>query len=150
MIEIFDLLSDEVIEHPVFGALGGATREEWNHTMTHNPNLWLLNNGASILDRLDPDKESRNHKGMVNFMRWMVCKFEDDPWFNSRLGWLMWYLTCYARPDSYFPMKFCRHYEPREFYMPGEPIRAFEFVDPDNPYNLDHTPKRKGPAVFKF
>ncbi len=71
-------------------------------------------------------------------MKLMAVEFMGDPYWNSRIGWMIWFLVCYARYDSYWPLAWCFHYDPMNFYRTGEPIRpeGLENPLPDDPFNI--------------
>lgn len=115
-------------------------QEAYERLLKTNPNsivLYKTFRWANSIDN-DSDSDSDSHRALINMLKLMLIEFVRDPYWNSRLGWLMWFWVCYARYDSYYPMKWCYHYDPLNWYRPGEPQRPpeLERTMPDDPFNI--------------
>lgn len=115
-----------------------TVQEEYEKYLATRPNEIVLYQAWRNATELDRDKNSREYIAWTNFLKLLLWCFRRYPFWNSRLGWFMWFLVCYARYDSYYPMKWCFHYDPLNFYMHDEPLRpeCLERVMPDDPYNI--------------
>jgi hypothetical protein len=51
---------------------------------------------------------------------------------------MMWVWVCYAKYDSYYPMAWCFHYDPLNWYREDEPLRPPEMEKPlpYDPFNI--------------
>lgn len=165
MIDLLDIMADEVIEHPMFDVIPKMIekQESFERVVREDPNQAIFFSMAGNADYLDPDQHSRWHRGFVNLLRWLGVSYVEEPYLNSRIGWMFWYIAVYSKHDSYLPMRFFphqdipawvipiglkpelvfgRHYEPRKWYRKGQPHIPPEMGDPDDPFDL-HPEKMK-------
>jgi hypothetical protein len=98
----------------------------------------VLNMAMSTNLQIDNEPGTHKHKAFINLIKLMQLECARDPWWSSRLGWLMWWMACYARYDSYYPLQWCFHYDPLNFYRVGEPWRPVELctVPKGDPFNI--------------
>ena len=140
MVRLVDILGDIEIDDPLFK----KTRETlWNQKefaklLEHNPNQITLSNAVHFYQEVDNEPGTRESRAFLNLLKLLALEFENDPYYNSRIGWLMWFMACYARYDSYFPMRWCFHYDPLNWYRVGEPHRPpeLERTLPEDPFNI--------------
>lgn len=90
------------------------------------------------ISSFDPDVGKEKYKAFDNLLKLLMEAVATDPWWNSRIGWFMWWCACYAKYDSYYPMQWCHHYDPLNFYREGEPVRPANMINPpkDDPFNI--------------
>jgi len=140
MTNLVDLFADiEIDDLDDFKEIREAMKNQksFEQLLNNNPNALIL---ITTLDfAKDVIKEdSRSQRAFINMLRLLAAEFLTNPFWNSRIGWLMWFWVCYARYDSYYPMKWCFHYDPLNMYREGEPIRppGLECPSPDDPFNI--------------
>lgn len=87
---------------------------------------------------IDNEPGTRKHKALLNMLALIQCEVQRDPWWNSRIGWLVWWMACYAKYDSGYPLQWCFHFDPLNFYRDGEPIRPVEMCKTPmgDPFNI--------------
>lgn len=139
-ITLEDLLGDLEIDDPIFKTVRENiwNQEEFAKMMDNNPNFITLCNLVHFYGEVDNNSESRKSKAFLNLLKLLALEFKSDPFYNSRIGWYMWFIACYARYDSYFPMRWCFHYDPLNWYREGEPHRPAELEKtlPEDPFNI--------------
>lgn len=139
-IRLVDLLGDIEIDDPLFE----TTRkniwdlEKFTEMMEHTPNLITLCNIVHYYDTVEPEPDTREHKALLNLFKLLALEFANSDYMNSRIGWFMWFMVCYAKYDSYYPMRWRFHFDPLNWYRVGEPKRPpeLEQVLPEDPFNI--------------
>jgi hypothetical protein len=135
-----DILGDLKIDDPLFEQVTRQRKNqpEYQKLLNSNPNLIVLCEAKYFYEQLEPEPDTRESKAFLNLLKLLAMDFEYSRYFNSRIGWLIWFLVCYAKYDSYFPMKWCFHYDPAAWYKYDEPQRppGMERILPDDPFNL--------------
>jgi hypothetical protein len=143
MIE--ELFEDIEIDEKVNAILAELWRKrgnqpEYEELLRDNPNAIILSEALSWGTSGDPEKteQPRKFKAWNNFLKVLFIEFMTDPYWNSRLGWMMWFWTSYARYDSYYPMGWSFHYDPMNWYRHDEPMRpeGLERTMPSDPFNV--------------
>lgn len=150
VVDLFELLKDATVPpNPIFDKYTIATTSyfAWRD-MLENPNGWILYMAAGKAAELDPDR-SIYHDGFVNMLNLLSYSFEVSPYYNSRIGWLLWMLMSYVDKGSYYPMRYCSHYDPIKWYMPHEKPRPLEIIDPDDVFGIGK-PQAKGHDAFRM
>jgi hypothetical protein len=137
---IEELLADLDISDDRFAHIQAARskQETFEALLNTNPNAIVLVETVTYARLLDNDTGTRRSKAFINLLKLLLVEFLEDPYWNSRIAWLMWFWVCYARYDSYYPMKWCFHYDPKNWYRTGEPLRpaGLEKTLPDDPFNI--------------
>jgi hypothetical protein len=114
------------IESPLFDEMHKAIHdntthpEEWAKVMK-DPNLVILYRQLRYLELYE--EESIFKKALINLKKLDIVLFRFNPWYRSRRGWDMWWFATHQNPDSYYPLGWEMHYDPRLWYRIGEPIR---------------------------
>ena len=142
MVKLVDLLADVDVETPSAISLGQRLNDqkEYEKLLKSNPNSIVLLNAISF--GISSDKEATENpekfRAWSNLLKLLFEEFCSDPYWNSRIGWLMWFWVGYARYDSYYPMGWAYHYDPLNWYRSDEPMRpdGLERVSPDDPMNV--------------
>jgi len=113
-------------------------KKKYREMLSKNPNLIVLSETYNWSQKTDNDQDCREYKAWNNLLKLLAVEFIRDPYWNSRIGWLMWFWVCYCRYDSYWPMAWCFHYDPTNFYRHDEPLRppGLEHPEPDDPFNI--------------
>jgi hypothetical protein len=142
MTTLEDLFGDLQLDDSLWEKIRLAQKNEheFRTLIAENPNLVVLAETISFMRNIDPEREEqpREFKAFLNLLKLLLLEFSRSPYWNSRIGWLMWFWSCYARYDSYYPMKWCFHYDPRNWYRHDEPPRppGLEKFSPEDPYNI--------------
>jgi len=135
-----DLMSGINVEHPVFDKIADdmLNQKQFEERIKNNPNSIVLYHMWVTARRVERDPDSKEAQAWLNMIKLFLVMFTDKPFWNSRIGWMMWFLSCYVRYDSYYPMKWCLWYDPLNFYMHDEPLRpeGLECPEPDDPFNI--------------
>lgn len=139
-VTLEDLFADIEIDDRDFAYIKEecSRQETYEKFLKQNPNAIVLHETYMWAKEVDNDKDSRRFKAWMNMLKMFIVEFSHDPYWNSRLGWMMWFWVCYARYDSYHPMNWCFHYDPMNFYRTGEPMRPPELQKTklDDPFNI--------------
>jgi hypothetical protein len=142
MTTLVELLGDLKLDDSEFERilLTEKNEHEFRQVMSENPNLIVLAETIRFMQDLDPEREERprEFKAFANLLKLLLHEFAGSPYWSSRIGWLMWFWACYARYDSYYPIKWCFHYDPMNWYRHDEPQRppGLEKVTAEDPYNI--------------
>ena len=72
----------------------------------------------------DPEPNPKYKQAYVNWLKLNLLLFTTVPYWRSRLGHMMWYFVCAADQNAYFPLAWEDHFDPKEWYIVGEPQRA--------------------------
>ena len=142
MTTLEDLLADIKLDGSLYDSVIHDQFEEksFQKLMAENPNLVVLAKSLWWAISLDPERDERprEHRAFINLIGLLLNAFAGSPYWSSRIGWLMWFWACYARNDSYYPMKWCFHYDPANWYRHDEPWRppGMERLSPEDPYNI--------------
>jgi len=149
--DIFEMLKDITFpENPVFDRYNNAAASFFSwRDMLKNPNGWIYYQCGNFVDTYDPDK-SDYHKGFSNMLKILSYWFETSPYYNSRMGWWLWYITSYVKQDSYYPLMYCKHYDPRFWYLKGELPRPDEGMTPEDIFAFESKPQAKGKEVYRM
>lgn len=137
LVDLFaDIEIDDTEFEQVWKDLGD--QELYEQRLKNNPNsivLYQTYRNAKLHDR---DQDCREYRALINMFKLLLIEFGRSPYWNSRIGWWMWFWVCYARYDSYYPMKWCFHYDPLNQYMHDEPMRpdGLECPARDDPFNI--------------
>ena len=88
-------------------------------------------------EEYDNEPGTHKHKAFINLLKLIQLEVMRDPYWNSRFGWMIWWLSCYAKYDSYYPLQWCYHFDPLNFYRVGEPVRpdGVQLTEKDDPFN---------------
>lgn len=109
-------------EHPLLSLLDKAAFEWGAHQeVVKDPNQLILWNWMNMCKTFEPEWKYKN--AFINWARLNCILFQENPYWRSRLGHLLWWAVNYANPDSYYILKWEGHYDPRAWYNPGEPRR---------------------------
>ena len=139
-INLVDLFADLEIDAADYQFITDqcSTQESYEKILKNNPNAIVLKAALDWASELDNSQDNRSYKAWTNMLKVLLVEFCRDPYWNSRLGWMMWFWVCYARYDSYYPMAWCFHYDPMNWYRMGEPHRPPELERrlPDDPFNI--------------
>lgn len=142
MISLADLLGGLDLDETLMKSLA---KDEENETefaklMQEKANLVVLAKSVQYLRQIDPERKEQptEYKAFVNLLKLLLVESANNPYWSSRIGWLMWFWACYARQDSRFPMKWRFHYDPLNWYRHDEPLRPPELECPpaDDPHNI--------------
>jgi len=120
-LKLFDN-GGKLYEHPLLNLLQDA-RTDWkkHQQVSKDPNLLVVWMWADMIERFEPEWKYKN--AFINWARLNCILFQENPYWRSRLGHLMWWAVNYANPDSYYILKWEYHNDPRAWYKPGEPRR---------------------------
>lgn len=129
-IDFLNIFADAVIEGDLLDRLDNChgNPEDLKAEM-RDPNLIVMWKALDIARSGffpvsdDPEDEKYN-KAFINFLKINIILFKQIPWWRSRVGWFMWFCACYANPDSYYPVAWEEHFDPREWYHAGEVPRV--------------------------
>jgi hypothetical protein len=134
------LFADMDIPDSTFAHVWEARKDlkSYQKLLSGNPNLVVLTETINWANKTNNDGDTRRSKAWMNLLKVLTIEFMNDPYWNSRIGWLMWFWVCYARYDSYYPMGWCFHYDPLNHYRTGEPMRpvGLECTHPEDPFNI--------------
>lgn len=137
---IEDMFADIEIDDHIFDPIWKARESlsSYSKLLSENPNMIVFTELLYWSDITDNDKGTRRNKAWRNLIKLLAIEFMKDPYWNSRIGWMIWFLVCYARYDAYYPMAWAFHYDPMNFYRTGEPVRpeGLERPSPDDPFNI--------------
>jgi hypothetical protein len=137
---LVDMFADIEVDDSDFAFIWEESREQetYEKLLKYNPNAIVLYQTYIWARNEDNDKGSRASKAWVNITKLMLIEFCRSPYWNSKLGWLMWFWVCYARHDAYYPMAWCFHYDPLNHYRHDEPMRpeGLECPLPEDPFNI--------------
>lgn len=113
-------------------------REAYEKLLNGNPNAIVLYQTYRVARNEDNDKDCRAYKAWINLLKLLLIEFCRSPYWNSRLGFMMWFWVCYARYDAYYPMAWCFHYDLLNHYRHDEPIRppGLECPSKEDPFNI--------------
>jgi len=140
-VTIEELLGDIEVDCPILTTVGEkcGNQAEYEQLLKNNPNSIVLcqTHAYAMSDREAADNPPK-YKAFINLIKLLANEFATDPYWNSRIGWMMWFWVCYARHDSYYPMGWCYHYDPLNWYRSDEPMRpdGLERVMPNDPFNV--------------
>lgn len=71
----------------------------------------------------DPEPNETYKKAYINWLKLNLLLFATVPYWRSRIGHMMWHFVCAADPNSYYPLVWEEHFDPRNWYRVGEPQR---------------------------
>lgn len=140
MIE--EIFGDMDIDVPIINEINRkmCNQREYEALLKDNPNSIVL--VEALLRAESQDRElkemPRKLKAWLNLLKVLIADFNDDPYYNSKIGWLIWFLVCYAKYDSYYPLEWAFCYDPANHYLHDEPWRpaGMEKTRPDDPFNI--------------
>jgi len=102
------------------------------------PDLFVIRNAIGILNVYD--EPGRERDALINLLKWMMLRIATDPYWFSRLGWLIRFLSSHMNPSSYWPLKYHEVYTPK--YWKDDSINNKrkeeinqEIRDPDDVFN---------------
>jgi hypothetical protein len=109
-------------EHPLLNIMDTACLD-WNahQQVCKDPNMLIIWHWMKHVETYEPEWKYKN--AFINWARLNTILFQENPYWRSRLGHLMWWAVNYANPDSYYILKWEYHNDPRAWYKPGEPRR---------------------------
>lgn len=109
-------------EHPLINLLNDAQADWKKHQQVcKDPNLLVVWKWMQCVENFEPEWKYKN--AFINWARLNCILFQENPYWRSRLGHLLWWAVNYANQDSYYILKWEYHNDPRAWYKPGEPRR---------------------------
>jgi len=109
-------------EHPLLDLLLKATLDwEAHKEVAKDPNQLILWHWTRQIEAFEPEWKYKN--AFINWARLNCILFQENPYWRSRMGHLLWWPVNYANQDSYYILKWEYHNDPRAWYKPGEPRR---------------------------
>jgi hypothetical protein len=139
-LSLVNLLGDIEITSDIFEETRKNiwNQEEFTKALENNPNMITLCNLVHYFDHMSPDKGTREQRAWSNLFKLLALEFNNDQYSNSRIGWFIWFMVCYAKYDSYYPMRWATHYDPLNWYRVGEPVRepGSYTLTPEDPFNI--------------
>lgn len=140
MSKLVEMFADLEIDDPMFKQI---RKDIWDQPtfekmMNDNPNLITLCNVVHYFEEVENEPGTREHKALLNLFKLLAIEFNTSKYMQSRLGWFIWFMVCYAKFDSYFPMRWHIHYDPLNWYRHDEPLRPLELerMLPEDPFNI--------------
>jgi hypothetical protein len=137
---LVDTLKDMDIDDEIFHKVNIMRSDQpgFLNMMNTNPNMIIFTELVHHADRLDPEPDTDEHRAFVNLLKLIAMAFDESDYWKSRIGWFMWFMVCYAKYDSYYPMAWGFNYDPMNWYRVNEPHRPpeLEMVQRDDPFNL--------------
>jgi hypothetical protein len=70
----------------------------------------------------DPDPKYK--QAYINWLKLNLLLFTSVPYWRSRIGHMAWHFVCAADPNAYYPLAWESHFNPKLWYIAGEPQRA--------------------------
>ncbi len=112
----------ELYQHPILQLLEDSQVDFNKHKQVAvDPNLLVMWKWMQTVEIFEPEWKYKN--AFINWARLNCILFQENPYWRSRLGHLLWWAVNYANPDSYYILKWEGHHDPRAWYNPGEPRR---------------------------
>jgi len=75
------------------------------------PDLFVVRNAIGILNLYDEPTKERD--AFMNLLKWMLVRMSCDPYWMTRLGWLMRFFSSHMNPSSYWPLKYHEAFTPK-------------------------------------
>jgi hypothetical protein len=117
-----DNFSCLLAEHPLFKFLDETPTDiTKERAVMVDPNLKILHLRLKFIEEFEPDWKYKS--AYINLERLNIILFQSNPYWRSRKGHEMWWYVNYANPDSYYILRWEDLYDPRKWYLPGEPRR---------------------------
>jgi hypothetical protein len=121
---VFEYFANLNIASPIFeqiqSAMDSGEGDQWTNLMK-DPNLVILFLQLKYIQDFEP--ESVYKQALINLKKLDIVLFRFNPWYRSRRGWDMWWMATHQNPDSYYPLGWEMHYDPRIWYRVGEKPR---------------------------
>ena len=115
-----------------------STQEGWAKCLNEYPNVVVLINAINQAVSAEDEPERPEFKAFIKLLQILALDFLESNYSESRIGWLMWWIGCYARYDSYYPMRWKHNYDPLNWYHWDEPKRPDDMytMPADDPFNI--------------
>ena len=109
-------------EHPLLDLLEQSQVDWQKHQQVcKDPNMMVVWKWMQTIENFEPEWKYKN--AFINWARLNTILFQENPYWRSRLGHLLWWGANYQNQDSYYILKWEYHNDPRAWYKPGEPRR---------------------------
>lgn len=136
---VVDFLSKLEFSSNIFSELDAANWDAKKFQYYYQtPDLFVLRNAIGILNVYD--EESKERTAMINLLQWMMVRMATDPYWLSRFGWFMRFMSAHMNPSSYWPLKYHEVYTPK--YWKDNTLNKkkksdinTEIRDPDDVFN---------------
>lgn len=90
--------------------------------MSKDMNLTILASVIGITEKYGPDEKYK--QAYLNWLKLNLLLFATVPYWRSRFGHMIWTFVCASDPAAYYPLAWEEHFDPKQWYLPGEPQRA--------------------------